>query len=347
MPAARADRGSVIKEPAGRRRLAAIMFTDIVGFTTIAQRDERLALLLLEEHRSLLRPIFGTHGGRVVKTMGDGFLVEFPSAVESVVCARKIQERLSRRNETAADKISLRIGIHVGDIVDQGDDIVGDAVNVASRLEPLAEPGGICVTEQVVDQIRNKVPVACQEIVAPPLKNVEVAVHVFRLRLESTSGPVPAAAGPRVTAVRLAVLPFTSLSTRRSDQQFADGLTEEVINHLAQATALRVVARTSVMPYKDARKGIKEIGRELGVGSILEGSVRRAARTLRVSVQLVDAVSEENLWAQRFDREPTDAFAIQDEIAQGVSTVLEGKLVTQIPPAFRYQGPPPRIGSRP
>jgi adenylate cyclase len=322
------------------------MFTDMVGFTTISQRDEDLALRLLDEQRELLRPFFATHGGRVVKSMGDGFLVEFPSAVESVVCARKIQDALGRRNASAApgETISIRIGIHLGDIVDQGGDIAGDAVNVASRLEPLAEPGGICVSEQVVDQIRNKLSVSCQELAAPRLKNVEASVHVFRLQGAALGAPASAAPPSRPPYTRVAVLPFASLSSVPADDEFADGLTEELINNLAQSTALRVVARTSVMPYKGARKGIREIGRELGVGSILEGSVRRSANTLRVTVQLVDTASEEHLWAGRFDRELTDSFAMQDEIAQGVSKVLQGKLVTQIPPSFRYQTPgPPRV----
>jgi adenylate cyclase len=336
-------RGPPPRTRSDRRRLAAIMFTDMVGFSTIAQRNENLALRLLEEYRTLLRPLIGAHGGRIVKTMGDGLLVEFPSAVESVICARKIQDALSQRNATAGpgEKISLRIGIHVGDILDQGDDIVGDAVNIASRLEPLAEPGGICVSEQVIDQIRNKVPIDCQELVAPSLKNIETPVHVYRVQMQEAGEVESTVPSIRPAYIRVAVLPFASLSSNPADEEFADGLTEELINHLAQSSALRVVARTSVMQYKRAMKGIREIGRELSVGSILEGSVRRSANTLRVTVQLVDSGTEENLWAQRFDRELTDSFAIQDEIAQGVSTVLQGKLVTQVPPALRYLRPGP------
>jgi adenylate cyclase len=313
------------------------MFTDMVGFTAMAQRDERGAVRLLEEHRSLLRPFFAEHGGRVIKTIGDGFLVEFPSAVESVICAQKIQDAFDRRNASvdASQRIELRIGVHVGDILGQGDDIVGDAVNVASRIEPLAAPGGVCVSEQVLDQIRNKLPADWEQLAAPDLKNVEAPVRVYRLcatKLVSAGTPPPRESVPYV---RLAVLPFSSLSSDPADELFADGLTEELITHLAQGTAFRVVARTSVLQYKGTLKAIREIGRELAVGSILQGSVRRSEKTVRITVQLVDAGSEEHLWANRFDRELTDVFAIQDEIAQGVSKVLQGKLVVRTPPGLR------------
>jgi TolB-like protein len=325
--------------PEGARRLAAIMFTDMVGFTAIAQRDEAVAFRLLEEHRSLLRPFFAAHGGRVIKTMGDGFLVEFPSALESVLCAQKIQSALRQRNSSvdAKKKIALRVGIHVGDIIDQGDDIVGDAINVASRIEPLAEPGGICVSEQVLDQIRNKLAVTWHPLTAPRLKNVEFPIRVYQLEASADTEMNPSSSRDAGSYVRLAVLPFASISPDPADEYFADGLTEELITHLSQGTALRVVARTSVMQYKNVRKGIREIGRELAVGSVLEGSVRRSANTIRIAVQLIDAGTEEHLWANRFDREPTDIFAVQDEIAQSVSKVLQGKLVTRIPPELRNQ----------
>ncbi|MGI0154936.1 MAG: adenylate/guanylate cyclase domain-containing protein [Thermoplasmata archaeon] len=335
----------------GSRRLAAIMFTDMVGFTGIAQRDEKTALRLLEEQRSLLRPLFAAHGGRVIKTMGDGFLVEFPSAVESVQCAQRLQGALDLRNASAGapERIVVRVGIHVGDIVGQDEDIVGDAVNVASRLEPLAEPGGICVSEQVIDQIRNKLPLVWHLVETPRLKNVEFPLRVYRLEgsnIGSGGESAPRAAGSHL---RLAVLPFANMSPDPADEFFADGLTEEMITHLSRGTALRVVARTSIMQYKGARKGIRDIGRELEVGSILEGSVRRSANTVRITVQLIDTGTEEHLWSNRFDRDMTDILALQDEIAQSVSKVLERKLVVGIPPAMRRQGAraPPAGSLRP
>ncbi|MGA7924097.1 MAG: adenylate/guanylate cyclase domain-containing protein [Thermoplasmata archaeon] len=323
--------------PDGSRRLAAIMFTDMVGFTSIAQRDEDSAFRLLEEHRSLLGPLFSEHGGRVIKTMGDGFLVEFASALESVRCAQRIQDVLRSRNASAGslEKIRLRIGIHVGDIIDRGGDIVGDAVNVASRLEPLADPGGICVSEQVLDQIHNKLPLNWQPVVAPYLKNVEFPSRIFRLEILAEGAKSSLPPKEPGSYVRVAVLPFASMSPDPADEFFADGMTEEMIMHLSRGTGLRVVARTSVMPYKGIVKGIREIGRELAVGSILEGSVRRSQNKLRISVQLIDAGTEEHLWVDRFDRELTDVLAIQEEIARSVSKVLQGKLVTRIPPGFR------------
>ncbi len=313
------------------------MFTDMVGFTTLSQRDEAMAFRLLEEQRSLLRPLFGSHGGRVIKTLGDGFLVEFASAVESVRCAQRIQGTIAQRNSgpRAEGRLLLRVGIHVGDILGEGDDIVGDAVNVASRIEPLADPGGICVSGQVLDQIRNKVPVTCRELVAPSLKNVESPIQVFRVEGTSSDRPAAGAPGPAASFVRLAVLPFRCLSANPADRVFAEGLTVGLINHLAQGTALRVVALTSVLQYRDAGKRIREIGRELAVGSIIEGSVRRSANAVRIAVQLVDAGSEEPIWAQHFDRELVDSFALEDEIALGVTTVLQRQLVARIPPAFR------------
>ncbi|MCI4351058.1 MAG: adenylate/guanylate cyclase domain-containing protein [Thermoplasmata archaeon] len=322
-----------------RRRLAAVMFTDIVGFTAVTQRDEAAAVRLLEEHRSLLRPLFAAHGGRSVKTIGDGFLVEFPSALESVMCAQRIQSELRQRNSwvDAPERIVLRVGIHVGDIIDQGDDLVGDAINVASRIEPLAEPGGICITGQVLDQIGNKLAIEWEKLEAPRLKNVESSINVYRLEGPASATTSPTPPPDRVSFVRMAVLPFTSMSTDPADEFFADGLTEDLITHLSRGTALRVVARTSVMPYKGLRKGIREIGRELEVGSILEGSVRHFAQTIRIAVRLIDAGTEEHLWEGRFDRELTDVLAVQDEIAQCVSKVLQGKLVTRIPPMLRNQ----------
>ncbi len=313
------------------------MFTDLVGFTALGQRDEAKAVRLLEEHRSVLKPVFAEHEGHVVKTLGDGFLVQFPSAVESVLCAQRIQLELAKRKALSdgSEKIALRIGIHVGDVIQQNGDILGDAANVASRLESLADPGGICISEQVVDQIRNKIAVAFHLVTSPILKNVEFPIRVHRLE-SGVEGTRAAAAAPEARSyVRVAVLPFTSLSPDPSDEFFADGLTEEVITCLSRGTALRVIARTSIMQYKGARRGIRHIGRGLGVGSILEGSVRRSAKTIRISVQLIDADTEEQLWSNNYDRVSTNVLAVQDEIAQCVASVLQRKLVASIPPGMR------------
>lgn len=306
------------------RRLAAIMFTDMVGFTRLGQRDEEEALGLRKEHQSLLRPLFAAHGGREVKTLGDGFLVEFPSAVESVRCAVEIQEAVGRRNSlpSSKERMVLRVGIHVGDIVDEAGDIVGDAVNVASRIEPLTEPGGICVSGPVFDQVRNKLRLPIEKIGPRNLKNVEFPVDIYRVMLSGNAARLPSPVIEADSRLRMAVLPFANHSLDASDEYFADGLTDELISRSSQIPSLRVIARTSVRQYKDSAKPIRDVGQELGVGLVLEGSVRKAGNRVRITVQLVDARSEEHLWSSRYDRPFDDIFAIQDDIAGQVSASI-------------------------
>ena len=306
------------------RRLAAIMFTDMVGFTKLGQRDEEEALRLRKEHQSLLRPLFAAHGGREVKTLGDGFLVEFSSAVESVRCAVEIQGAVARRNSlpSSKERIVLRVGIHVGDVVEEGDDIVGDAVNVASRIEPLAEPGGICVSGSVFDQVRNKLHVPIEKVGSRALKNVEFPVDIYRVMLSGdTAQSRPTGVEPS-SNLRLAVLPFANMSLDASDEYFADGLTDELISRASQIPSLRVIARTSVRRYKGSSKSIRDVGQELDVGVVLEGSVRKAGNRVRITAQLVDTRSEEHLWSSRYDRPLDDIFAIQDDIAGQIATSI-------------------------
>jgi adenylate cyclase len=300
------------------------MFTDMVGFTKLGQRDEAEALRLRKEHQLILRPLFTAYGGREVKTMGDGFMVEFPSAVESVRCAIDIQGAVATRNAqpSSKERLVLRVGIHVGDVVEEGDDIVGDAVNVASRIEPLAEPGGICVSGSVFEQVRNKLTVPLIGVGSRTLKNVEYPVDLYRVGLSPTVPRTPVPAPETDTRLRLAVLPFANQSLEASDEFFADGLTDELISRSSQIPTLRVIARTSTRRYKDSDKSIRDVGQELGVGMVLEGSVRKAGNRLRVTVQLVDTRSEEHLWSSRYDRPLDDIFAIQDEIAGQIASSL-------------------------
>ena len=313
-----------LRAVAATRRLAAIMFTDLVGFTKLGQEDEALALRLRREHQSILRPIFTAHGGREVKSMGDGFLVEFPSAVESVQCAVEVQLALARRNSSldARDRILLRIGIHVGDVVLEGEDLVGDAVNVASRIEPLADPGGICVSGPVFDQVRNKLPDPMVKLATRELKNVHSPLDVYKVILpwEEHGASAPAASGGN--RLRLAVLPLANMSPDPQDVFFSDGLTEEMIAELSRVPGLRVIARTSVMRFRGTSKGISEIAKELNVGTVLEGSARRIGSRVRVTAQLIDARTEEHIWSERYDRELDDIFAIQSEIAAKVAAAL-------------------------
>ncbi len=311
----------------GERRLAAIMFTDIVGFAALTQDDEAEALARLETHNRLLRPLFPRFHGTEVKSIGDAFLVEFPSALEAARCAIEIQRTLQRHNAAhSSAPIEVRIGVHLGDVVHSAGDVFGDAVNIASRIEPLADPGGICVSEAVREQLRNKLAASFEPLPPSDLKNIGHAVGLYRLEADSDP-PAPDEAGPsRGTRHRLAVLPFTNMSPDPEDEFFADGLTEELIAELARVPGCEVIARTSVMRYKTAPRGIREVGRELRVDVVLEGSVRKSANQLRITAQLIDVKSEAHLWADRFDRELRRVFELQTEIATRVADALQVEL---------------------
>jgi adenylate cyclase len=305
------------------RRLAAILFTDIVGYTAMTQENESGALAILKEQRNLVRPIFAKHGGREVKTMGDGFLVEFASALAATLCALEIESTVSEFNKAKASDLKLRIGIHVGDVVYQDGDIFGDAVNIASRIEPLAWNGGICISQQVYDQVRNKVPAGFTRIEAPGMKNVSVPIDVYRLE----AGGEPQRGVSLRGRKSLAVLPFANMSPDPDDEYFADGVTEEIISTIAKVEEIGVISRTSVMQYKKSPKSIKQVSNELGVGTVLEGSVRKADNKVRVTVQLIDAISDQHLWAESYDRELRNIFEIQSDIAKQVAEALKLKIL--------------------
>jgi adenylate cyclase len=300
------------------------MFTDMVGSTALAQANEVEALKLRDEQEALVRPLFPAHEGREIKSMGDGFLAEFDSALRAVQCAIDILQHLYERNsQPGVTPLQLRIGIHLGDVEQRGADIFGDAVNIASRIEPLASPGGLCISGQVFDQIRNKIPNRLEKLPPTALKGLQVPVDIYRVVLPWTSREEPKAAnGP----VRVAVLPFTNMSPDPADAYFADGLTEELITVLSQLRQLRVIARTSVMQYKSTPKPVSQIGTELSISSVLEGSVRRAGNRLRISAQLIDVGSQEHVWAKSYDRELDDVFVVQTEIAKQVAEALKVEL---------------------
>ena len=314
--------------PEGERRLGAIMFTDLVGYSSMTSLNEGFALKLLEDHRSLLQPIFGKHGGTVVKTVGDGFLVEFPSAVESVNCAVEVQREMQRFNEQRMrnERVLLRIGIHVGDVVHSGGDILGDAVNVAARIQSLAVAGGICITRQVVDQLEGKSDYKVIGLGPRELKNIRHPVELYTVEVpKGLTGSEQPALDPR----RIAILPLTNLSADPNDKYFADGMTEELISSISRISELSVISRTSVMRYKDTTMPIGDIARELSAGTLLEGSVRKAGNKVRISTQLIDAKSDKHLWAQSYDRDLTDIFAIQRDIAEQVAVALKVKLLSK------------------
>jgi adenylate cyclase len=309
----------------GQRRLAAIVFMDMVGFTALAQKDEHLAMELVAELRGIVRQHLARHNGREVKTMGDGFLVEFASSLEAVKCAFDIQSLLHEVNSKRPEerKLVMRIGIHLGDVIHSAEDVAGDAVNVASRIEALAPPGGVCVTEQVYESVVGKVDYTFETLGSPELKNVSRPIDIYRivgLGKNNWGPPLRKSALPKD---RVAVLPFVNISRDQADEYFADGMTEEVISSISRVKGLRVIARTSVMRLKGQGKPIAQIGKELNAGSILEGSVRKAGDKIRVSIQLVEATSEEPQWSEEYDRELKDVFAIQSDIAQKVAGALQ------------------------
>lgn len=306
------------------RRLAAIMFTDMVGYSALAQSDESTALEVLEEHNRILRPVFSRFRGREVKTVGDAFLVEFESALDAVRCALDIQQILHDHNSTASDerRIRIRIGIHVGDVVQTNGDVLGDAVNIASRIAPLAEPGGICLTQQVYDQIQNKISKPITKLAPVALKNIRLPTSVYKIaqpwEARSLPSALPSPGGPH----NLAVLPLASFSPDAADEYFADGLTEELISVLSQVNNLSVIARTSVFPYKSAPKSIAQVGAELGVDTVLEGSVRKAGNRIRITLQMVDVATQRHIWASSYNREVDDVFAVQADIAERTAEAL-------------------------
>ncbi len=305
------------------------MFTDMVGYSALAQADEATALKVLDRHNRLLRPLFAQHGGREVKTVGDAFLVEFPSALEAVQGAVAIQRALHEYNEGSAEawRIRLRIGVHVGDVVRAGDDVLGDAVNLAARIETLAEPEGIALSQQVVDQVRNKLDLPLARLPSVPLKNITNAPAVYRVvrTWRGESGPAGTAPAP-ADGRHLAVLPLANISPDPADAYFADGLTEELISVLSHVPDLGVIARTSVMPYKSQAKSIAQVGAELGVDTVLEGSVRKAGPRIRITLQLIDVGTQRHLWAESYDRELDDVFAVQSDVARRTGEALRLQL---------------------
>lgn len=301
------------------------MFTDMVGFTERTQADEAGTLKLLHEQEDLLRPLFASYHGHEIKSTGDGFLVEFESALQAVQCAREIQERLHERNARAGvASIQLRIGIHLGDVEEYRNDVFGDTVNIASRIGPYAAPEGVCISGQVFDQVRNKIPDRLEKLGPQILKGVRFPTEIYRITLPwGTSGP--RAANP--ARPRLAVLPLANISPDAKDEYFADGLTEELITDLSKIHALRVIARTSVSQYKSGSKSVAQIGAELGVSTVLEGSVRKAGDRLRITLQLIDVATQEHIWADTYDRKLDDVFAVQSEVAARTADALQLELL--------------------
>ena len=320
------------------RRLAAIWAGDIAGYSRLMGVDEEGTLRQLKAHRKeLVDPKITEHRGRIVKTTGDGMLVEFFSVVDAVRCAVDIQRGMGERNAAVpADKrIEFRIGINVGDIIIDGDDIFGDGVNVAARLQTLAEPGGIMVSSIVHDQVRDKLSFGFDDMGEQSVKNIARPIGVHRVSLAETARPAAAQSGAATSKFEpassnrpsIAVLPFANMSGDPEQEYFADGISEDIITGLSKLRWFFVIARNSSFAYKGKTVDVKRAARELGVRYILEGSVRKGGDRVRITAQLIDAATGNHIWADRYDGELTDVFALQDEITRKVVAAIEPKLL--------------------
>jgi TolB-like protein/class 3 adenylate cyclase len=325
-------------EPRVDRRLAAILAGDIAGYSQLMGAEEEGTLRQLKAHRKeLVDPKITEHRGRIVKTTGDGMLVEFVSVVDAVRCAVDIQRGMADRNTgvSAQSRIQFRIGINVGDIISDDNDIYGDGVNVAARLEGLAEPGGIMVSRNVYDQVRDKLSFGFEDMGEQTVKNIARPIGVHRVSLVENAAPVivnSAAATSKTepsTADRpsIAVLPFANMSGDPEQEYFADGISEDLITGLSKLRWFFVIARNSSFTYKGKAVDIKRVARELGVRYVLEGSVRKGGNRVRITAQLIDAATNNHIWADRYDGEMADVFELQDEITKKVVSAIEPKLL--------------------
>ncbi len=369
-----------------QRKLAAIMFTDMVGYSALAQRNEAMALELLEEHRALLRPLFPRFNGTEIKTIGDAFLVEFHSALEAAQCAIEMQRALAKRNHDVPTdrRVEIKIGIHIGDVVHRDGDVYGDGVNIASRIEPLAGPSGICISTDVERQIRNALETRFVKLGPRELKNISVPMELFRIVLpweehKATSRPLVAGdqsakklhsrvllgvavlvllnlglalwflgnapksrlsqqrvsedrekAATTQGAIRsLAVKPLDNFSGDTNSAYLSDGMTEALCSALGNISALRVPGRSSLMRYKGAQTSIRDMGKELDVDAVLEGSIQRAGNRMLITVQLVEASNDRHLWSTNYERDLSDFFQVQNEVAEAVAREVNIKLKPQ------------------
>src|ERR1700736_2333620 len=326
-----------MKQPV-ERRLAAILAADVAGYSRLMGLDEEGTHERLTKHfRELVDPKIKQHRGRTVKNTGDGFLAEFASVVDAVRCGSELQRGMADRNANIPEdkRITFRIGINLGDVIVEEHDIFGDGVNVAARLEALAEPGGICVTGMVHDHIRDKLAYPFDDMGEQRVKNIARPVRIYELRPEAIAGlprsssPAPTVIPQPAVAPRLSivVLPFSNLSDDRGQQYFADGITEDLTTDLSRLAGMLVISRNTAFTYRDKRVDTRQIGRELCVRYVLEGSVRRSGNHVRISVQLIDAATDAHLWAERFDSDTVDLLTLQNEITGRIGNTLSLELI--------------------
>ena len=318
---------------ASQRRLGAILAADVVGYSRLMEGDEAGTLAALQAHRAeFIDPEIAARGGRIVKLMGDGALVEFPSVVDAVECAAAIQRGMADRNAEIEEtrRIVFRIGVNLGDVIIEGDDIYGDGVNVAARLETLADPGGFCVSGTVYEHIAGKVDLNLLDDGNQTLKNIGRPVHVWRWSPTADTASAPRDGGNLALPDKpsLAVLPFDNMSADPDQEFFADGISEDIITEISKFRSLFVIARNSSFAFKGQSVDVKEVSRKLGVRYVVEGSVRRAGNRVRITAQLIDAIEDSHIWAERYDRDLEDIFAVQDEVTRAIVSTIEPQLAS-------------------
>jgi TolB-like protein/class 3 adenylate cyclase/tetratricopeptide (TPR) repeat protein len=315
------------------RKLAAILAADVAGYSRLMGEDEEGTLARLKAHRKeLIDPQVAEHRGRIVKTTGDGILIEFPSVVDAVRCAIDVQRGMAERGALQPEgaRIEFRIGINLGDIIIDGDDIHGDGVNIAARLEGLADAGGIFISQTVLNHTRGKLPFDVEDLGERALKNIGRPIHVYRILADPRQGQAALRSRERTLALphrpSIAVLPFQNMSGDPAQEYFADGMVEEITTALSRIRWLFVIARNSSFTYKGQAVDVKQIGRELGVRYVLEGSIRKAGKRIRITGQLIDAINGAHLWAEHFDGSLDEVFELQDSVASSVAGVIEPTL---------------------
>ncbi len=316
--------------PKAPRRLAAILAADIAGYSALMGADEEATVRDLKAHQAVVLPMVAQHGGRIIDTAGDGILAEFSSVVGAVECALAIQKAMAERNASVdpARRMLFRIGINQGDVVFDDARIYGDGVNIAARLEGIAEPGGICISGKVHAEIAGRVQAAVHDLGPQHLKNIAMPVQAYRIVLTASSAP-PIGARPPISLPdkpSIAVLPFTNMSGDDDQEFFADGLTEDIITALSQFREFLVISRNSTFVYKGKAVNIQEAAKALGVQYVLEGSVRKAGGRVRITAQLIDAATDRHVWAERYDRELKSIFEIQDDVTSSIAATLPGRV---------------------
>ncbi|MER8509170.1 adenylate/guanylate cyclase domain-containing protein [Mesorhizobium sp. M0199] len=310
------------------QRLAAILASDMAGYSRLMEADESGTLARLRTHRiELVDPAIAKNKGRIIKTTGDGMLVEFQSVTDAVKCAVEIQQRMKRRNSDVPQerRIEFRIGINLGDIIFDDDDIFGDGVNIASRIEQLADVGGICVTAAVATQIADRLEIAMEDLGEKTLKNISRPVRLYRVGFDSPVLP-QVEAKRSISKPSIVVLPFSNMSGDPEQEFFADGLTEDIITELSRHHELFVISRNSAFVYKNRAVNVREVAEKLDVQYLVEGSVRKIGDRVRVTVQLIDTANDAHIWADKYDRKLVDIFAIQDEVTAAIAATLPGRV---------------------